>query len=119
MDVSHRGGNPGFILFEDNHTLVWPDFTGNRHFNTLGNLHLNPRAGLMFIDFERGDVLFVAGTTQTIWDGPIVTGFEGAERMVRFEGSQIIEVPHALPFRSTHAERSPFLKDTGVWATQP
>ena len=51
-DVSHRGGRPGFVKIEDEHTLLVPDFTGNFFFMTLGNLQLNPRAGVLFIDFD-------------------------------------------------------------------
>jgi uncharacterized protein len=52
VDVSHRGGKPGFVRIDDDGTLTVPDFSGNCHFNTFGNLELNPRAGLLFIDFD-------------------------------------------------------------------
>nr|WP_231865084.1 pyridoxamine 5'-phosphate oxidase family protein [Sorangium cellulosum] len=51
-DVSHRGSKPGFVRVteEDGRTvLTSPDFTGNFGFNTLGNLALNPRAGVLFV----------------------------------------------------------------------
>src|SRR5262245_8801280 len=51
VDCSHRGGKPGFITVEGN-TLHIPDYPGNSMFGTLGNLVLNPRAGLTFIDFD-------------------------------------------------------------------
>lgn len=60
VDISHRGGRPGFIHLEDD-TLWMPDFRGNRYMNTLGNLLAEPRAALLFIDFERGDVLHLQG----------------------------------------------------------
>ncbi|BDA74049.1 FMN-binding pyridoxamine 5'-phosphate oxidase-like protein [Calothrix sp. PCC 7716] len=47
VDVSHRGGKPGFVRIDDDHTLTVPDFSGNYYFNTFGNLELNPRAGLL------------------------------------------------------------------------
>jgi predicted pyridoxine 5'-phosphate oxidase superfamily flavin-nucleotide-binding protein len=53
-DASHRGGPPGFVRVDDERTLAVPDFTGNSYFNTLGNLALNPRCGLLFIDFATG-----------------------------------------------------------------
>ncbi|MBU6418945.1 MAG: pyridoxamine 5'-phosphate oxidase family protein [Proteobacteria bacterium] len=61
-DVSHRGGVPGFVELAGD-TLVIPDYLGNLFFNTLGNLLLNPRAGLLFPDFETGDLLQLSGTT--------------------------------------------------------
>lgn len=66
-DVSHRGGEPGFVdLIKDEggNTLYFEDYPGNNLYNTLGNLHAYPRCGLLFIDFESGDVVQIAGEAQ-------------------------------------------------------
>lgn len=86
-DISHRGGWPGFVRVEGD-TLVVPDFRGNRYFNTLGNLVSNPRAALLFVDFERGGLLHLQGSTEIVWEGPMVDEVEGVERVwrVRVEG---------------------------------
>jgi len=68
VDVSHRGGPPGFITV-DGDTLGIDDFAGNNYFNTLGNLLLNPRAGLLFPDFTRGSLLHLQATAE-ILPGP-------------------------------------------------
>ena len=60
-DVSHRGGPPGFVQVEGDR-LTWPDYPGNNMFNTLGNLVVNPRCGLLFVDFERGTSRQLRGT---------------------------------------------------------
>ena len=60
VDVSHRGGRPGFVTVDEDGALLWPDFSGNNFFNTLGNLAVDPRAGLLFADFESGDLLQLA-----------------------------------------------------------
>jgi len=83
VDVSHRGGPPGFIRV-DGDVLTIPDFKGNRYFNTLGNLVADPRAALVFVDFARGDLLHLQGTTEIQWDGAEVRALEGAERLWRF-----------------------------------
>ncbi len=83
VDVSHRGGKPGFVRIDDG-TLTVPDFSGNCHFNTFGNLELNPRAGLLFVDFESGDLLYLTGTAEVIWEGTEAINYEGAERLFRF-----------------------------------
>jgi uncharacterized protein len=83
VDVSHRGGPPGFIHVDGN-VLTIPDFKGNRYFNTLGNLVADPRAALVFVDFVRGDLLHLQGTTEIQWDGAEVRALEGAERLWRF-----------------------------------
>jgi predicted pyridoxine 5'-phosphate oxidase superfamily flavin-nucleotide-binding protein len=82
VDVSHRGGPPGFVRV-DGDMLTIPDFQGNRYFNTLGNLVSEPRAALLFVDFARGDLLHVQGTTEIQWDGPEVRALDGAERLWR------------------------------------
>jgi predicted pyridoxine 5'-phosphate oxidase superfamily flavin-nucleotide-binding protein len=76
-DVSHRGGSPGFVRLLDEHTLRIPDFPGNGMFNTLGNLHADPRAGLCFLDFERGLVLQLTGRATLLWDQDETSGATG------------------------------------------
>ncbi len=115
VDVSHRGGKPGFVRVDDARTLSAPDFIGNFFFNTLGNLTLNPRAGLLFIDFENGDLLYLAVTAEILWDGDALSGFTGAERLLRFSVQQAMRVSGAMPLRWGSAEPSPHLARTGAW----
>lgn len=70
VDVSHRGGKPGFVRIGDDGVLTVPEFAGNLFFNTLGNFLLNPRAGLVFVDFGSGDVLQLTGNAEVILDSP-------------------------------------------------
>ena len=88
VDVSHRGGKPGFVRLDSAQTLTIPDYSGNNHFNTLGNLMLNPRAGLLFIDFATRDLLYLTGTVEIIWSGEEVAAFENAQRLIRFSLQQ-------------------------------
>lgn len=64
VDVSHRGGPPGFVQVTttagDGWRLTLADYLGNHLFNTLGNLLAWPLAGLLVVDPERGDVLQLA-----------------------------------------------------------
>lgn len=106
-DASHRGGFPGFVRVVDD-TLIWPDYAGNRMFNTLGNVTANPNAGLLFVDFERGDTLQLAGEAAVIWDEEIVTSLSGAERAVGFHVSEVLEIPHATVLRWSFRDYSPF-----------
>jgi predicted pyridoxine 5'-phosphate oxidase superfamily flavin-nucleotide-binding protein len=109
VDVSHRGGKPGFVRAHDDGTLTIPDFVGNFLFNTLGNLLLNPRAGLVIPDFRTGDVLFLSGATEIIWDGPEVARFPGAQRLWRLRPSAGIGLRGALALRAELEEASPYL----------
>ncbi|KAB0640532.1 pyridoxamine 5'-phosphate oxidase family protein [Burkholderia latens] len=106
-DVSHRGGIPGFVRVDDAHTLTTPDFSGNRFFNTLGNLQHDPRAGLLFVDFDSGELLYVAARAEIVWDGPLVASFDGAQRVVRFHVREVRRTRGVLPFRWSAVEPAP------------
>jgi predicted pyridoxine 5'-phosphate oxidase superfamily flavin-nucleotide-binding protein len=114
-DVSHRGGKPGFVRVEDDRTFVFPDFSGNLHFNTVGNILLNPKAGFLFIDFERGDLVYMTGHTEIVWDGEKIEDYAGAERLIRFRTEKVIHVEGSLPLRFRFGEFSPMLERTGSW----
>lgn len=114
VDVSHRGGRSGFVCINAD-TLIVPDFSGNNFFNTLGNLLNYPQAGLLFIDFARGDLLYLAAIAQIIWEGEAVAAVEGAERLVQFTVQSVRHIEGVLPFYWSEAELSPFLIPTGSW----
>jgi predicted pyridoxine 5'-phosphate oxidase superfamily flavin-nucleotide-binding protein len=112
-DISHRGGRPGFVHVAGD-TLVVPDFRGNRFFNTLGNLLGEPRAGLLFVDFERGDLLQLQGATEIDWGGDAARHVQGAERSWRFRVAGGWRRRAALPLRWTFVDFSPATEGTGV-----
>jgi len=116
VDVSHRGGRPGFVRVDTDGTLTVPDFNGNQFFNTIGNLLVEPRAGLLLIDFEAGDLLYLAVDAQVVWEGPEVAAFEGAQRLLRFRVRAMQRSEGVLPLHFSSAAESPFLAQTGTWA---
>lgn len=115
VDVSHRGGRPGFVRVDDERTLTSPEFVGNFFFNTMGNLLAHPRAGLLFIDFERGDMLHVAVEAEIIWEGPQLRAFAGAEQLLRFHVREVVRNVAALPFRWSAPKPAAQVARTGVW----
>ncbi len=115
VDVSHRGGRAGFVRVEGNRLTI-PDYAGNLFFNTLGNLSVNPRAGLLFVDFTSGDVLQLAGRAEIILDSPLIKAFEGAERLWTFDVEQVVLRPAAASLRWTFEEYAPTSLMTGTWA---
>jgi ferredoxin-NADP reductase/predicted pyridoxine 5'-phosphate oxidase superfamily flavin-nucleotide-binding protein/ferredoxin len=117
-DVSHRGGKPGFIRVDDARTLTTPEFAGNLFFNTTGNLTQDPRAGLLVIDFESGDLLYLAVDAEIIWDGAELASFEGAERLMRFHVREVRRSAHVLPFRWSAVQYAPQLARMGSWQAQ-
>lgn len=115
VDVSHRGGRPGFVKVEGNRLII-PDYAGNLHFNTLGNLLVNPRAGLLFIDFSNGNVLQLCGRAEVLLDSPAIQDFEGAERLWTLEVEQVVWRPAAVSLRWAFKEYAPTSLMTGTWA---
>jgi len=114
-DVSHRGGKPGFVRVLDDDTLLVPDYAGNNFFNTLGNLTLDPRAGLLFVDFASGDLLQLSGGVEISWDGPEVAAFEGAERAWRFALDEGVYLEDAIPLRWEFGDYAPTTLAMGTW----
>jgi uncharacterized protein len=113
-DISHRGGKPGFVLV-DGDVLTIPDFRGNRYFNTLGNLTAEPRASLLFVDFETGDLLQLQGKVQVDWSGAAAAQFAGAERLWRFHVTRGWRRRAASPLRWSFVEYSRTTVQTGHW----
>ncbi|MFI1923918.1 pyridoxamine 5'-phosphate oxidase family protein [Streptomyces sp. NPDC020377] len=99
-ELSHRGGNPGFVHVTSPRTLTWRDHPGNSMFLTLGNLARDPRAGLLFLDWTTGRTLQLTGEAATRFapDG---------ERTVRFTVTEAVDTPAALPLRWSAPEYSP------------
>lgn len=98
-DASHRGGNPGFVQVLSPRLLRWPDYVGNAMFLTLGNLELNPAAGLFVPGWEAGTSLHLTGAARTVWDEGEVVSHPGAQRLVEFEIAAVREVAAASPLR--------------------
>ncbi|MFD7263435.1 pyridoxamine 5'-phosphate oxidase family protein [Streptomyces sp. NPDC059874] len=105
VDASHRGGLPGFVEVLSPTELTWPDYAGNAMFLTLGNLTADPRAGLLFPDWETGAVLQLSGRATTEF-GP------DGSRDVRFRVESVVEAVHPGRLRWSTPEYSPHLGRT-------
>ena len=103
------------VKVEDERSFVFPDFSGNFHFNTVGNILLNPKAGFLFVEFETGDLVYLTGGAEIVWDGGTVEAFRGAQRLIRFSADEVVRVERSLPLRFTFDEYSPLLENTGSW----
>ena len=99
LDCSHRGGNPGFVHVVSERKLAFPDYSGNNMFQTLGNLSLDSRAGLLFLDFETGRTLQLTGSATIVWDPALVREWPGAHRLVEFEILEVMLRENAFPLR--------------------
>lgn len=115
VDVSHRGGPPGFVRQESDTAWWVPDFTGNFLFCTLGNFLRVPRAGLVFVDFACGDLLHLSGRVELLWAGTRVSEYPGAVHAWRFRVDDGFWWRNALPFSAGPGQHSPFLAGLGPW----
>src|SRR5258708_558795 len=113
-DISHRGGLPGFVRV-DGDVLTIPDFRGNRYFNTLGNLIAEPRASLLFVEFETGDLLQLQGRAQVDWKAAAAEQIAAAERLWRFRVARGWRRKAASPLRWVFVEYARTTLQTGLW----
>lgn len=117
VDISHRGGRPGFVRTKGD-VLSIPDFRGNRYFNTLGNLLGEPRSALLFPDFDSGDLLQLQGVATIDWNPAAAERFEGAERIWHFRIARGWFRPRASVLRGAFIDYSPVTLRTGTWGTR-
>ncbi|MFM9370176.1 pyridoxamine 5'-phosphate oxidase family protein [Streptomyces sp. Da 82-17] len=99
-DVSHRGGNPGFVRVDSARELSWPDYPGNAMFLTLGNLETDPRAGILLLDWTTGTTLQLTGTARTVHRPK-------GQRRVHFTLDRAVRTESASPLRWSPPEPSP------------
>ncbi|KAF9974885.1 hypothetical protein BGZ73_001625 [Actinomortierella ambigua] len=107
MDCNHRGGNPGFVRVKGN-TILIPDYSGNRFFQSLGNIVNDPRIGLLFIDFNTGDTLHITGRAKVHLDAEAQAVYPRVQRVVVVEIDDVLLQRQALPFVLETKELSPY-----------
>lgn len=112
LSTNYRGGPHGFVRVLSNSTdsvqLAYPEYSGNRFYQTLGNLVVEPLAGIVVPDFTTGDVLYAT------CEARIVAGKEAASIMPRTNLVVILTlkdarfVQRSLPFRAIDGDPSPY-----------
>jgi predicted pyridoxine 5'-phosphate oxidase superfamily flavin-nucleotide-binding protein len=108
-DASHRGGEPGFVHVLDDHTLRIPDYPGNSMFQTLGNLAIEPRAGLVMIDFAHGRLLSLTGIASLSFGvEPVGHPTGGTARTWEFSVARWVEYDVPAARRWKWIDSSPF-----------
>lgn len=125
VDVSHRGGRPGFIQVSGPRKLRIPDFSGNSMYNTLGNFTSYPHVGLIFLDFDHGRILQLVGRPEILWqqdnadsgiDGVLryweveVTAWQESDLPFQIEWELIDYSPFIPVPKSSPAAESPVLQ---------
>lgn len=112
MGTNDRGGPSGFVRVLTNDSsgtsLVYPEYSGNRLYQTLGNLQKNPLAGLVFPDFDTQDVLYVTGTTEIIVGKAAATLLPRSNLVIKVHLTSARFVQRGLAFRGVAGESSPY-----------
>ena len=127
MDLNHRGGPAGFIrvsnpppISSDNDAasqagsvIVWPEYSGNNLYQTLGNLVSTPRAGICIPDFESADVLYLTGTTEVLVGDDAAGVIAKSNLAVKLTVTGSRYVKNGLPFKGINIDdgsegRSPY-----------
>jgi len=114
MGLNHRGGAPGFVrVYEEisdlknrssssKHPsqvlsyLVLPDYSGNRFYQSLGNIQANQKVGLVFPDFKSGDMLFVTGEAENVFDDEADKLMPRASLVTRIRITGAVHIKEAL-----------------------
>ncbi len=97
-DCSYKGGQPGFVRVVDESTLAFPSYDGNGMFRSLGNVLVNPKVGMLFIDFERPNRMRINGIASLHDDDELLSSFEGAQLIVRVHArADLPELPPLHP----------------------
>jgi uncharacterized protein len=112
-DCSYKGGLPGFVSVVDPATLAFPSYDGNGMFKSLGNLHVNPQVGLLFIDFESPKRLRVNGRATASDSDPLMARFPGADLIVRVQPEAIFPNCPRYLHRMQIVELSPYVPEKG------
>ncbi|MGW2092198.1 hypothetical protein [Promicromonospora sukumoe] len=113
MDTNNRGGAPGFVRLFSNDAdegvvLVYPEYSGNRLFQTLGNLQTDPAVGITFPDFGTGDVLYLSGRAEVLVGADAATVLPHSKVAVKVTVEAARFVSDGLPFRGRPLAPSPY-----------
>jgi ferredoxin-NADP reductase len=122
MDTNHRGGPPGFVRVLSNEpggaVLVYPEYSGNRLYQTLGNLQTTPLAGLVFPDFDTGSVLYVTGSTEILVGNDAAALMPRSNLAIKITLTDTRLVERGLSFRGVPFESSPYNPDVRLLVTE-
>ncbi len=112
--VSYKGGDPGFVRVLDEHTLAFPVYDGNGMFLTAGNISVNGRIGMLFIDWETGTRLRLNGQASIDHDDPLTRTYPGARFVVRVRAAEVFPNCRRYVHRHQPVERSVFVPTAGT-----
>lgn len=81
LDCSPRGDPAGFVRIVDERTLMMPDRRGNNRLDSLRNIVVDPRVGLLFLIPGVGVTLRVNGTAALTTDDDLRASFAMGDKL--------------------------------------
>ncbi|KAF8548266.1 hypothetical protein OG21DRAFT_1449355 [Imleria badia] len=113
VGMNQRAGRPGFarVRPSDGRTLVIPDYSGNRLLTSLGNIEATPLAGVTFVSFVTGAVLYLTGDAHNLVGSAAQRLMPRTNALTSIHVTGYILVEDALPVRQkpgTQVQRSPY-----------
>jgi predicted pyridoxine 5'-phosphate oxidase superfamily flavin-nucleotide-binding protein len=112
-ECSYKGGVPGFVRVTGPSELAFPSYDGNGMFRSLGNVLVNPRVQLLFIDFQDPGRMRVDGAATVSGDDPLLAEMEGADLVVRVAVDRIFPNCPRYVHRMAFEEVSPYAPRPG------
>jgi predicted pyridoxine 5'-phosphate oxidase superfamily flavin-nucleotide-binding protein len=118
---SYKGGDPGFVRVLDEHTLAFPNYDGNGMYLSWGNALVNPRVGLLFIDFlaERPSRLRIEGTASIDTRDELIGAYPEAQFIVRVRATKVFPNCPRYIHRMALVERSTYVPHAGTETPVP
>ncbi|MGX1097580.1 pyridoxamine 5'-phosphate oxidase family protein [Amorphus sp. MBR-141] len=110
VDVSPRGGEPGFVRVADDTTLLMPDVPGNNRLDTLTNILSSPGVGTIFFVPGFEETLRVNGTAEIVRDAELCASFAERGR----PASAVVRIT----VREVYFHCSKSLKRSGIWRAE-
>ncbi|PVI00820.1 hypothetical protein DM02DRAFT_655065 [Periconia macrospinosa] len=108
MDTNIRGGPRGFVRVISDTEIAYPEYSGNRLYQSLGNLKVNPKIGMTFPNYETGDVLYTTGVSEVLTGNDAAALLPGSNLALKITFKLVRLVKGGLPFRGDRREPSPY-----------
>lgn len=122
LSTNHRGGPPGFVrVAKNDHSgvvLLYPELSGNRLYQTLGNLYSTPKAGVIVPDFDSADALYLTGSTEILFGKDATAILSRSYLAVKINVIEARFVRQSLAFRGETGQRSPYNPPLRYLATE-
>ena len=83
--VSYKGGEKGLVKVVDANTLAFPSYDGNGMYLSAGNMTINNKVGMLFIDFENPHRLRIYGEASVASNDPLLAEYNDAQLIIRIK----------------------------------